>query len=219
MAVPAVEAPVNERYRGATLYALFVIAGLIALSYSWMTVQHRLVPQLSSATEPVWSHNVVAHWIDHGYFASHGLLWPTADGNTLYRNGTGALMLSSFVAEKIWIGVTGRYAWRLMAIHNLLVTVLVSALLALLAYRLARRFGAAPLAAFLLAVSAQMVWLTFPDNLSLFWHYVGADLVPGRRARFSFARGSSARRSCRTRRITVLQGLAVFASSTSSCAA
>src|SRR6266404_6276385 len=136
MAVPAIsEAPVSENeseHRGTTLYALFLIAGLIALGYSWMTVQHRLVPQLSAAVEPIWSRNVVTHWIDHGYFASHGLLWPTADGKTLYRNGTGALMLSSFVAEKIWIGVTGRYGWRLRAVHNVLVAVLISALLALL---------------------------------------------------------------------------------------
>jgi hypothetical protein len=214
MAVPAIEAlmneRLNERYRGATLYAFFVIAGLIALGYSWMTVQHRLVPQLSSAAEPIWSHNVVTHWIDRGYVASHGLLWPTADGKTLYRNGTGALMLSSFVAEKIWIGVTGRYGWRLKAIHNLLVAVLISALLALLAYRLARRFGAAPLAAFILAVSAQMVWLTFPDNLALFWQLTAQTWCLAA-ALFFLLLEEAALDGRRTRRITVPQGLAVFA--------
>lgn len=199
----------SERYRGATLYAFFVIAGLIALGYSWMTVQHRLVPQLSSATEPIWSHNVVTHWIDHGYFASHGLLWPTADGKTIYRNGTGALMISSFVAEKIWIGVTGRYGWRLKAIHNLLVAVLISALLALLAYRLARRFGAAPLAAFILAMSAQMVWLTFPDNLAIFWQLTAQTWCLAAALVFLLFE-EAALDGRRTRRITV-QGLTVFA--------
>jgi len=209
MAVPAIEAAMSERYRGATLYAFFVIAGLIALGYSWMTVQHRLVPQLSSATEPIWSHNVVTHWIDHGYFASHGLLWPTADGKTIYRNGTGALMISSFVAEKIWIGVTGRYGWRLKAIHNLLVAVLISALLALLAYRLARRFGAAPLAAFILAMSAQMVWLTFPDNLAIFWQLTAQTWCLAAALVFLLFE-EAALDGRRTRRITV-QGLTVFA--------
>jgi len=210
MAVPAIEAAVNERYRGSTLYAFFVIAGLIAFGYSWMTVQHRLVPQLSYATEPVWSHNVITHWIDHGYFASHGLLWPTADGKTLYRNGTGALMLTSFVAEKLWIGVTGRYGWRLKAIHNLLVAVLISALLALLAYRMARRFGAAPLAAFILAVSAQMVWLTFPDNLAIFWQLTAQTWCLAAALVFLLLE-EAALDGRRTRRITVLQALAIFA--------
>jgi hypothetical protein len=208
MAVPANEAPVNERHSGK-LYGFFLAAGLLALGYSWMTVQHRLVPQLSTAIEPIWSHNVITHWIDHGYFASHGLLWPTADGKTLYRNGTGALMLSSFVAEKIWIGVTGRYGWRLKAIHNLLVAVLVSALLALLAYRLARRFGAAPLAALILAVSAQMVWLTFPDNLTLFWQLTAQTWCLAAALVFLLLE-EAALDGRRTRRITVLQGVAVF---------
>jgi hypothetical protein len=212
MAVPATgEAPVTdgERYRGPTLYFFFLIAGLIAFAYSWMTVQQRLVPELSSAPGSVWSHNVVMHWIDHGYFASHGLLWPTADGKAVYRSGTGALMVTSFIAEKIWISATGRYGWRVMALHNALVAVLVSALLALLAYRLARRLGATPLAAFVLGVSAQMVWLTFPDNLALFWqmsaqiHCLSAALV-------FLLLEEGALDGRRTRRITVLQGVAVF---------
>ncbi|MEA2326135.1 MAG: hypothetical protein QOE68_1094 [Thermoanaerobaculia bacterium] len=212
MAVPADEAQVNEggRRSGVTLYALFVIAGLIALGYSWMTVQHRLVPQLSAATEPIWAHNVVTHWIDHGYFASHGLLWPTAEGKTVYRSGTGALMLTSFVAEKVWIGMTGRYGWRLRAIHNLIVAVLISALLALLAYRLARRFGAAPPASFILAVSAQMVWLTFPDNLALFWQLTAQSWCLAAALLFLLLE-EAALDGRRTRRITILQGVAFFA--------
>jgi hypothetical protein len=199
----------DERFGGFKLYALFLAAGLIALGYSWMTVQHRLVPELSGSQGPNWSHAVVTHWIDHGYFASHGLLWPSLDGKTVYRNGTGALMLSAFVAERIWIGLTGRYGWRLMAIHNALVAVLVSALLALLAYRLARRFGAVPLAAFILAASAQMVWLTFPDNLALFWQ-TSAQIYCLAAALFFLLLEEAVLDGRRTRRITVLQGVAVF---------
>lgn len=198
----------EERYRGSALYVFFVIAGLIAFGYSWMTVQQRLVPKLSRAPGPIWSHNVVMHWIDHGYLASHGLLWPTADGKAVYRSGTGALMLTSFIAEKIWIGATGRYGWRLMAVHNALSAVLISALLALLAYRVARRLGATAIAAFVLALSAQMVWLTFPDNLALFWqtsaqiHCLSAALV--------FLLIEERALDGRTRRLTMLQGAAVF---------
>jgi len=211
VAVPPGEALMTEgeRYRGATLYLFFLMAGLIAFGYSWMTVQQRLVPELSSAPGSSWSHNVVMHWNDHGYFASHGLLWPTADGKAVYRSGTGALMLTSFAAEKIWIAMTGRYGWQLMAMHNALVAVLVSALIALLAYRIARRLGAAPVAGFVLAMAAQMVWLTFPDNLALFWqmsaqiHCLSAALV-------FLLLEEAALDGRRTRRITVLQGVAVF---------
>jgi hypothetical protein len=196
----------GERYRGATLYLFFLIAGLIAIGYSWTTVQHRLVPELSSPRGPVWSHNVVMHWIDHGYFASHGLMW--TDAKTIYR-GSGGRMLSSFLVEKLWIAMTGRYGWRVFAVHNEAVALLLSALLALLAYRIARRFGAAPLAAFVLAVATQMVWLTFPDNLALFW-----DLAPqtwGLAAALLFLLlEEAALDGRRTRRITMLQGVAVF---------
>jgi len=196
----------NERYRGATLYAFFVITGLIALSYSWVTVQHRLVPELSEATGPRWSHNAITHWIDHGYFASHGLLWP--DGKTIYRGSAGR-MLSSFLVEKVWIAMTGRYGWRVLAMHNEAVVLLFSALLALLAYRVARRFEAVPVAAFVLAVGAQMVWLTFPDNLALFW-----DLTPQlwslTAALLFLLLEEAALGGRRSRRITLLQGVAVF---------
>src|SRR4051794_3795516 len=213
MAVPAThEAPVSgregERYRGVTLYAFFLAAGMIAAGYSWMTVQQRLVPQLSATQGPIWSHAVVTHWIDHGFFASHGLLWPTPDGKAIYRSGTGAMMLSSFIAEKIWMAMTGRYGWRLMAMHNVLVAVLISALVALLAYRLARRVGAAPLASFVLAVSAQMVWFTFPDSLGLFWQTFA--LVYALAAALVFLLLEEAALDGRTRRITMLQGAAVF---------
>ena len=196
----------GERYRGGRLCLFFLIAGVIALGYSWITVQHRLVPELSRAQGAVWSHNAVKHWIDHGYFASHGLLWP--EEKTIYR-GSGGRMLSSFVLEKLWMAMTGRFGWQLLAIHNTAVALLISALLALLSYRIALRFGAAPVASLVLAVAAQTVWLTFPDNLGLFW-----DLTPqiwglGPALLFLLFE-EAALDGRRTRRITVLQALAVF---------
>jgi hypothetical protein len=196
----------NER-RGATLYAFFMIAGLIALGYSWMTVQHRLTPQLSAATGSVWSHNAIMHWIDHGYFASHGLLWP--EEKTIYRSGTGGQMLSSFMVEKVWIAITGRYGWRVLAVHNEAVALLLSALLALLAYRIARRLEAAPLAAFVLAVAAQMVWLTFPDNLGLFW-VLTPQVWSLAAALLFFLLEEAAADGRRTSRIAMLEAAAVF---------
>ncbi|HEV7573011.1 MAG TPA: hypothetical protein VGQ21_16040 [Thermoanaerobaculia bacterium] len=200
----------GERYRGLTLYLFFLIPGLIALGYSWMTVQHRLVPALSSSEGPQRAHTILMRWIDHGYFASHGLLWPVADGSTIYRSATGAHMISAFVVEKIWITITGRYGWELLALHNELLVLLTAALLALLCYRMARRFGAAPVHAFVAGVAAQSVWLTFPDVLSVFSH--ASEQVTGISAALGFLLlEEHALDGGRTRRLTILQAFAIFA--------
>jgi hypothetical protein len=208
------EASVNgregERYRGVTLYLFFLIPGLIALGYSWMTVQQRLVPALSTSAEPQRAHTILMRWFDHGYFASHGLLWPVADGSTIYRSATGAHMISAFLVEKIWIGITGRYGWKLLTLHNELLVLLTAALLALLCYRMARRFGAAPVHAFVAGVAAQSVWLTFPDVLSVFWH--ASAQVTGIFASIGFLLlEERALEGGRTRRLTILQALSIFA--------
>ncbi|MEA2417145.1 MAG: hypothetical protein QOI58_3802 [Thermoanaerobaculia bacterium] len=208
------EASVNgregERYRGVTLYLFFLIPGLISLGYSWMTVQQRLVPLLSTSADPQRAHTILVRWLDHGYFASHGLLWPVADGSTIYRSATGAHMISAFLVEKIWIGITGRYGWKLLALHNELLVLLTAALLALLCYRTARRFGATPVPAFVAGVAAQSVWLTFPDVLSVFWH--ASEQVTGTFAAIGFLLlEERALDGGRTRRLTILQALAMFA--------
>lgn len=49
----------GERYRDVTLYLFFLIRVLIALGYSWMTVQHRLVPALSASAGPQRAHTIL----------------------------------------------------------------------------------------------------------------------------------------------------------------
>jgi hypothetical protein len=105
----------------------------------------------------------------HGYFASYGMLAPVPNEKIVYRWSSGVYFLSSFVLQKIWIGITGKYSWRLIAWHNVLVALIASALFAVLAFRVLRRLGAEPLHALALAIGAQMVQFTFPDNLALYW--------------------------------------------------
>ncbi len=200
----------DEGPRGSTLFALFVAIGLIAFGYVWMTVHRRSEGTLSSSVLPIHSHTIITHWIDHGYFASYGLLWPVAGEKIIYRSGTGAYMISGYLVEKFWVALTGRYGWRLLALHDELIALLTSALLALLAYRIARRFGTGPVHAFVLGVAVQMVWFTFPDNLGAYWGLTEqACCLP---AAIGFLlleeRAIDGRR---TRLLTVLQVLAVFA--------
>jgi hypothetical protein len=217
MSVEREEAAADERPGGFTLLALFLVIGLIAFGYAWMTVHRRSMEKLSSTDAPIRAHAIITHWINHGFFASYGMLWPTPDEKFIYRSGTGAFMVSGFLTEKVWIALTGRYGWRLLALHNEMLLLLISALLALLAYRIARRFDVEPLHAFVLAVAAQMVWFTFPQNLAGYWHVSEQTwcLLPAIGFLLLEERALDGRR---TRSITALQALAIFALTYIECA-
>jgi len=159
----------NERPRGILLLALFLGSGLLVYAYAACTVHARPVAQLMANGGTRRVSIEMRHWLDDGYFASYGLLVPTADRHVVYRWSSGAYKLSGFLAEKIGIALTGRYSWTLLALHNEFVALLISALLALLAYRLALRVGVGPRYAIALAIGAQMVQFTFPESLSLYW--------------------------------------------------
>jgi hypothetical protein len=200
----------SEPLRGPSLAALFLAIGLIAFGYIWFALHQHHAVELSSSFSANRSHYAIEHWIHHGYFASHGLLFLTGDEKLVYRSGTGAYMISGFIAERIWIGLTGKYSWRLLALHNEVVALLTSTLLALLAYRIARRLGAGPRHAFVLGVAAQMAQFTFPDNLALYWDMTPqAFCLP---AALSFLLlEERAIDEGRTRLLTALQALSVFA--------
>ena len=198
------------RPRSLKLLALFFAVGLVAFGYTWTTVHRRSMAMLSSADGPIRTHAIITHWINHGFFASYGMLWPTPDEKFIYRSGTGGFMVSGFLVEKIWMAMTGRYGWRLLALHNEMVLLLIASLLALLAFRIARRLGASPLHSFVLAVAVQMVWFTFPENLASYWLLSEQTwcLLP---AVIFLLIEERALDGGRTRLLTVLQALAVFA--------
>jgi hypothetical protein len=201
---------VHERPRGLTLFALFLATGLIAFGYLWMTVHRRPGEQLSASVDATFSHAAIEHWLRHGYFASHGLLAPVPGQPILYRSSTGGYLIGGFLAEKIWIGFTGKYSWRLLALHNELVALLTSVLLAMLAYRVARRLGAEPPHAIVLAVAAQMVQLTFPDNVALYWGITAQAVFLPAAIAFLLIE-ERALDGGRSRFLTIVQALAVFA--------
>jgi hypothetical protein len=161
-----------HRPRSLLLLALFLGTGLLAYTYAALTVHRRPEAQLKAN---VGTHRVsleMRHWLDDGYFASYGLLVPTPDAHVVYRWSSGVYKVSGFLAEKLWIGITGRYSWPLLAMHNEAIALLISALLALLAFRLAMRIGVEPMQAMALAVATQMVQFTFPESLSLYWEMI-----------------------------------------------
>ncbi|HEX9373822.1 MAG TPA: hypothetical protein VF897_22615, partial [Roseiflexaceae bacterium] len=192
-----------------TLFALFLATGLLTFSYAWLTLHRHHAVELSTTAGPQQSHNEIEQWLRHGYFASHGLLVPTQQ-KVIYRSSTGGYMISGFLAEKLWIGLTGKYSWRLLALHNEVVALLTATLLALLASRVAGRFGAEPLHAFALGVAAQAVQFTFPDNLALYWEMTAqAYALPAALAFLLLEERALDGR--RTRLISALQALSIFA--------
>jgi hypothetical protein len=160
---------VAERPRFLALFAFFLAAGLLAFAYMSRTIYSHAGERLSADGGAIATRSVIEHWMTRGYFASHGMLSPVPGQNIVYRWSSGAYFVSAFLAEKIWIAVTGKYSWRLVALHNVVLALVTSALLGVLAFRLARRLGAELLHALALGVAAQMVHFTFPDNLALYW--------------------------------------------------
>jgi hypothetical protein len=200
--------PVEERRGSFALLALFLAAGLAVFVFVWMTVQRR-PDQAAFAGGPMRSSYEIGHWLKHGWLASYGLLAPSADERQLYRWSTGGYMLSGFVVEKIHVALTGRYDWRLLALHNELVALLTSALLALLAYRLARRAGVDPSRAFVLGVAVEVVHFTFPGSLSLYWEMTAQAAALPAAIAFLLLEERAIDRG-RTRRVAILQALAIF---------
>jgi hypothetical protein len=160
---------VPERPRFILLFAFFLATGLLAFAYLQKTVYHGAAEKLSADPGAIATRAVITRWMTHGYFASYGMLAPVPNEKIVYRWSSGVYFLSSFVLQKIWIGITGKYSWRLIAWHNVFVALITSALFAVLAFRVLRRLGAEPLHALALAIGAQMVQFTFPDNLALYW--------------------------------------------------
>lgn len=164
----------------------------------------------SATGGPNQSHDVVRYWLDHGYFSTYGLHVPDPAGKTVYRWSSGAFMLTGFMTQKVAVALTGKPDWRVLALHNQIVALLISALLALLAYRVARRFGLDSLYAIILGVSAQAVHFTFPGNLALYWEMTAQTylLLPALAFLLLEIRALDGRR---TRRISQLQALCAFA--------
>ncbi len=193
----------DERPRDLTLFALFFVCGLCALAYMWLTVHRRSEKELQPGTATTTITKVMQRWVQYGYFASYGLLIPTDDPHLLYRSWPGDSMVSSYAITAI--GLDGRD----LALHNLLVSLLASALLALLAYRLALGIGVEPLHAVTLALGVEMVQFTFPENIARYFGMTAEMmwLIPA--VLFLLVEERAA--GGRTRRMNVAQAVLVFA--------
>lgn len=158
----------QPRPRDLTVLAFCFVSGLIVLAFMWATVHQRPDSEFEASTGSMMLRTEMLQWMEHGYFASYGLLAPTSDANLLYRSWPGDFMLTTYAVAAI-----GGFDWRTLALHNLLISLFAAALLALLAYRLALRAGLEPFHAVVLAVCVEVVQFTFPENIAIFWGMTG----------------------------------------------
>lgn len=164
-AEPALAVTVPLFERTTTLFAAFLVVAAAALVVAMLTVHKRQPQELVNQR----SHVVLSHWLNEGYFHYVGMINRSADAKSVYRNSTGGYMVSGFIVEKFYSTVFGGYSYRLLALHNQIVSMIISALAGLLSYRLARRFALEPRLAFTAGASVVIVIFTFPDNLDLYW--------------------------------------------------
>ena len=151
------------------LFGAFVAVALAALLLAVLTVHRRNPEELVHRPNSMRSHAVLEHWLNEGYFHYVGMLNRSEGRNSLYLNSTGGYMVSGFIVEKAYSAMSGHYSYRLLAVHNQFVSMVLSALAGLLCYRLTRRLGLEPVLSFTAGVSVVLVVFTFPDNLDLYW--------------------------------------------------
>jgi hypothetical protein len=159
--------------RTLPLFGAFLGAGLAVLLFTLFTVNHRSEKELETNPWSERAHVGISYWNEHGWFQAAGLpvrkTRPPERVHYFYRSSTGAYLLTGLLVQKIYGWFGDGYAWRAVAIHHQVISLITSALLALVAFRVASRFGVRPFHAFALAVVTQVVFFTFPDNLELYW--------------------------------------------------
>jgi hypothetical protein len=166
-----VAVPRLERLLDSTpaVFAALLLIGAMALVAAFSSVHARQPQELFGWRDSARSHVVLTHWLDEGYFHYAGLLNREPNKMTFVRNSTGAFMVSGFIVEKIYVTAFGHYSYRLLALHNQVVTLILGALAGLLSYRLARRFGLESLLAFSVGAGVTIVVFTNPECLQLYW--------------------------------------------------
>ena len=168
---------------GRRTFTFLIVMGLFIYSLLFATIHNRTQADLIKNT-PERYNLLIQFWKDRGYF-KHGGLWiwatdknaqyywdpPKADEPVIkiYRSYPMGYIMFANIAERIYMSITGKFSNTLMKYHNQFFVLLSSALLGLLAYRLAKKADMPPLQTMLAALSCQLIYQTFPVNLFYFW--------------------------------------------------
>ena len=175
--------------RGTSLVLLLVVGAAVALALG-VTVHNRSTEEIVRKSPPRYE-QLIRFWIHRGYFR-HGGLWIRRRGlqhaysppvgeepaKWAYRTSSMGYLQLGHILERIYYGATGRYSPQLMVLHSQALVWLSSALLGLLAMRLALRIGAPGFHALLAGISCQIVHATFPATLNYYWEVYYTTVAP-----------------------------------------
>lgn len=167
-----------QAFNESSRRSLVVFTGYLGLAaaavlFALLTVNRRGEDELRNGFTHQ-AYDVVTFWQTHGYFASAGIAaFPIAAGPNaqfgFYTSLSGGWYVPALIVENIAQVIEGRYDWRLVARAHLTMGAVTAALLALLCYRLASRFGISALHAFCLGACVLAVHFTFPDVQFFYW--------------------------------------------------
>jgi hypothetical protein len=205
---PPATKPLPIPTRSLPALAFLLAIGAIVFVFCRQTVHDRTTEEL---VYRLWRpQKSVAHWLEHGYFASGGMAVRSSREHPLffYRSSSGAHLVSTFVVEKLHSAVRGGYSWRLQVLHNQLVMLLTGALLGLLGFRIAMRFSTPPLHALVLGGAIEFLHYTFPGTLGMFWELTGREFFLMFAAIFLLLEEHSLEQ--RKRFITIAQAMSAF---------
>ena len=151
---------------------IFLLWGGMILAGLFLSVHSRDLVESQNVLQGRWS-DLILLWEKEGYFF-HGGLWFSQSlikdpSPTMIFPYTMGFLQGAHLLEKVQIWVNGSFSFGLLAFHNQLIPMLSSALLGFLAMRLTQRLGIRPLHTFILGLSAQSMYQTFPGNLWFFW--------------------------------------------------
>lgn len=151
---------------------VFLAWGSLVLLGLFLSVHSRDIDGGQNALQGRWS-NLILLWENEGY-VDHGGLWfskPLIEDSaqTVISPYTMGFLQGAHLFERIHIWRNGSFSFALLALHNQLIPMLSSALLGFLAMRLTLRLGIRPVHAFVLGLSTQTMYQTFPANLWFFW--------------------------------------------------
>ena len=157
---------------GSTGLMIFLLWGSLILVGLFLSVHSRDIGESQNELQDRWS-NIILLWDKDGYFV-HGGLWFSKSliedpAQTIISPYTMGFLQGTFILEKVQIWLDGSFSFGLLAFHNQLIPMLTSALLGFLAMRLTLRLSVRPVHAFVLGLSAQTIYQTFPGNLWFIW--------------------------------------------------
>ncbi|MBT3509930.1 MAG: hypothetical protein HN472_10370 [Nitrospina sp.] len=151
---------------------VFLLWGSLVLVGLFLSVHSRDIIEPQQELQGRWS-NVIHLWENEGYFAQGGLWFSKSliedPAQTMISPYTMGFLQGAHLLERFKIWLDGSFSLSLLAIHNQLIPMFSSALLGFLAMRLTLPLGIRPVHAYVLGLSSQTMYQTFPSNLWFFW--------------------------------------------------